>query len=109
MPKWGRVRDATPGSRVSALATDAAAAAPEIDLPGADETVSFERHITPLFRERDRASMKFAFERWSYEDVKRGAVAILERLRNGSMPCDGAWPHDWIGVFERWSQSGTAT
>jgi hypothetical protein len=53
--------------------------------------------------------MKFAFDLWSYEDVKRGAEAILERLRNGSMPCDGAWPHDWIDVFERWSQSGTAT
>jgi CDGSH-type Zn-finger protein/truncated hemoglobin YjbI len=106
MPEWGWVRDATPGSRVSALATDAAGAAPELDLPGADETVSFERHIKPLFRERDRTSMKFAFDLWSYEDVKHNAEGILERLRNGSMPCDGAWPDEWVDVFERWTQSG---
>jgi CDGSH-type Zn-finger protein/truncated hemoglobin YjbI len=109
VPKWGWVCDATPGSRISALATDAAGAAPEIDLPGADETVSFERHIKPMFRERDRTSMKFAFDLWSQEDVKLNAEGILERLRNGSMPCDGAWPPDWIEVFERWNQSGTAT
>jgi CDGSH-type Zn-finger protein/truncated hemoglobin YjbI len=108
IPRWWWACDATPGSRVSALATDAAAP-PEIDLPGADETVSFEQHIKPLFRERDRTSMKFAFDLWSYEEVKVNAQGILERLRNGSMPCDGAWPADWIDAFERWTQSGMAT
>jgi CDGSH-type Zn-finger protein/truncated hemoglobin YjbI len=105
MPRWWWACDATPGSRVSSLATAADAAA-EIDIPGADETVSFERHIKPLFRERDRTSMKFAFDLWSYEDVARNADGILERLQNGSMPCDGAWPGDWVDVFSRWSQSG---
>jgi hypothetical protein len=107
MPKWWWSCDATPGARPSALATPSAT--PEIELPGSDETVSFERHIKPMFRERDRTSMKFAFDLWSYEDVRLNADGILERLRNGSMPCDGAWPPDWISVFERWSQSGKAT
>ena len=31
------------------------------------------------------------------------AAGILDRLQNGSMPCDGAWPQDWIEVFERWT------
>jgi hypothetical protein len=55
-----------------------------------------------LFRERDRASMKFAFDLWSYEDVNANAEAILARLRKGSMPCDGAWPSEHITTFERW-------
>jgi hypothetical protein len=105
MPRWWWSCDATPGSRVSALAAAADVAA-EIDLPAADETISFDRHIKPLFRERDRTSMKFAFDLWSYDDVAHNAEGILERLRNGSMPCDGAWPDDWIEAFARWSQFG---
>ena len=50
--------------------------------------------------------MRFAFDLWSYEDVKRNADGILERLHTGSMPCDGAWPAGWVAVFERWSTSG---
>ena len=81
---------------------------PQAALPAAGEPVHFERHIKPMFRERDRTSMKFAFDLWSYGEVKLNAEGILERLRNGSMPCDGAWPPDWIDTFERWSQSGMA-
>jgi hypothetical protein len=36
--------------------------------------------VQPLFRERDRESMRWVFDLWSYEDVKRHADAILERL-----------------------------
>jgi len=108
MPRWSWVCDATPGSRVSALKTDKGEPTPAIELPAAGEPVSFQQHIKPLFRERDRTSMKFAFDLWGYEDVKRNAAGILERLRNGSMPCDGAWPRERIDVFERWIQSGTA-
>ena len=50
------------------------------------------QQIKPLFRSRDQQSMKFAFDLWSYDDVKANAQAILERLDNGTMPCDGAWP-----------------
>jgi hypothetical protein len=105
MPRWDWGTAGPPGSRVSILAP-ADGEAEEIVLPGPDETVSFEAHIKPLFRERDRKSMRFAFDLWSYEDVKRNADGILERLQNGSMPCDGAWPHDKIDVFERWSRAG---
>ena len=64
----------------------------EVPMPGPDEAVSFGAHIRPLFRERDRQSMSFAFDLWSAGDVRAHAAGILERLRNGSMPCDGAWP-----------------
>ena len=80
-----------------------------IDLPGADESIGFEQHIKPLFRERDRRSMKFAFDLWSYDDVRDNAHAILERIKAGTMPCDGTWPAEWVEAFERWTRTGTAT
>jgi hypothetical protein len=115
MPKWSWVCDATPGSRVSALAAgeagsarpgDNAGVASEVKLPAAGETVSFERHIKPLFRERDRASMKFAFDLWSYDDVRTNASAILGQVKDGTMPCDGAWPTEWVEAFELWTKTG---
>jgi truncated hemoglobin YjbI len=78
---------------------------PSITLPAPDETVGFEAHVRPLFRERDRTSMLFAFDLWSRDDVQRHAAEILERLRNGTMPCDGAWPDAWTEVFGRWTDS----
>lgn len=54
------------------------------------EPISFERQIKPLFRDRDRQSMKWAFDLWSHDDVARNSDAILARLRAGTMPCDGA-------------------
>jgi len=73
-----------------------------------DESPSFERDIRPLFRERDQRSMTFAFDLWAYDDVHTHADAILGRLRNGSMPCDGAWPDDQVNLFQRWIESGMA-
>jgi CDGSH-type Zn-finger protein/truncated hemoglobin YjbI len=107
MPRWSWVCDATPGSRVSAL-EPSRGETPEaaVELPGPGETVGFERYIKPLFRERDRKSMKFAFDLWSYDDVRQNAQAILERVKAGTMPCDGAWPGEWVEVLERWTQSG---
>jgi hypothetical protein len=70
------------------------------------ESPSFEADIKPLFREGDRHSMEFAFDLWSYDDVSQNADAILGRLRNGSMPCDGAWPDDQVERFQGWVQSG---
>lgn len=66
----------------------------------------FETEIRPLFRERDRGSMKWAFDLWSYRDVKQHAEAILRRLASGTMPCDGAWPADQVAIFRRWVESG---
>jgi hypothetical protein len=76
----------------------------------ADEStgLSFERDIKPLFREKDRERMEFAFDLWSYDDVKEAAPLILERLQDGDMPCDGEWPDDQIDMFRSWVQSGTA-
>jgi CDGSH-type Zn-finger protein/truncated hemoglobin YjbI len=106
MPRWSWVSDATPGSRVSALASDDQTEQATIELPSAEEPVGFEQHIKPLFRERDRTSMKFAFDLWSYDDVRGNAEDILERVKAGTMPCDGAWPRDWVAAFERWTQGG---
>ena len=75
-------------------------------MPGPDETVSFAAHIKPLFREHDRQSMSFAFDLWSRDDVQAHAAEILERLGDGTMPCDGAWPPGQVEVFKRWTESG---
>ena len=72
------------------------------------EPVSFERDVKPLFRERDRQSMSFAFDLWSYDDVRARADDIAARLRDGSMPCDGAWNDDRVAVFQRWIDGGLA-
>jgi CDGSH-type Zn-finger protein/truncated hemoglobin YjbI len=80
----------------------AEAAAP----PGPDDKVSFAAHIKPLFRERDRQSMSFAFDLWAYDDVRTRAKQVLSRLEDGSMPCDGAWPADKVKVFQRWADTG---
>ncbi len=77
-----------------------------VAVPGPGEAVSFAAHIQPLFRQRDRQSMTFAFDLWSHDDVKAHGPDILERLRNGSMPCDGAWADDKILLFQRWAESG---
>jgi len=102
VPHWWWVCNATPTARVSALAPVEETTEPSLSLPASGETVSFETHIKPLFRTRDRNSMKFAFDLWSYEDVKTHADAILGRLRSGSMPCDGRWPAEWLSAFEQW-------
>jgi hypothetical protein len=67
---------------------------------------SFEQDIKPLFRERDSQSMISKFDLWSYEDVARLSEAILERLSDGSMPCDGAWGDDRIVLFQSWIAAG---
>jgi hypothetical protein len=48
------------------------------------------------------------FDLWSHSDVHAHQDAILERLRNGTMPCDGAWPPEHVAVFQRWIASGSA-
>jgi hypothetical protein len=70
------------------------------------EPIGFDENIKPLFRERDRQSMLSNFDLWSYEDVSRMSDPILARLRNGSMPCDGAWPEKQVELFEDWIEAG---
>jgi CDGSH-type Zn-finger protein/truncated hemoglobin YjbI len=79
---------------------------PEQPLPGPGQPVSFAAHIKSLFRQRDRQSMSFAFDLWSYDDVRARAADILGRLQEGSMPCDGAWPADKTEVFKHWTNTG---
>lgn len=74
-----------------------------------DEPISFERQIKPLFRDGDRQSMKWAFDLWSHDDVVQNSDAILDRLRAGTMPCDGAWPDEQIAVFQEWVEAGAPT
>ena len=70
------------------------------------EQLHFEQDIKSLFREDDRQAMQWAFDLWSYNDVAGNSDAILERLRNGTMPCDGAWPDDRIATFQGWVDAG---
>ena len=67
---------------------------------------SFARDIRSLFREDDRESMEFAFDLWNYQDVCEHAEDILERLTDGSMPCDGEWPEEQIAQFRYWVEAG---
>jgi Ferritin-like len=98
---WGAAsRFLTDGGEAATIATDSAQA------PGPEEPLAFEENIKPLFRERDRNSMRFAFDLWSLDDVSTHADAILERLEAGTMPCDGAWPAERIADFRRWIDSG---
>jgi hypothetical protein len=71
-----------------------------------DRTPSFARDIQPLFREGDRQAMTFAFDLWDYQDVRTHAQAILKRLTDGTMPCDGEWPEERIAQFRRWVEAG---
>ncbi len=106
VPKWGWGCAGPPGGRISALAPGEPDAEAVAALPGPDETVSFDRHIKGLFRASDRRSMQFAFDLGAYGDVKTNADGILARLRDGSMPCDGAWPAEKIEAFSRWVDTG---
>ena len=103
--RWGWGPAGPPGP---AAATAAAADQGEepVALPGPGEAVSFATHIKPLFRARDRQSMSFAFDLWSCDDVRAHAAAILDQVRGGSMPCDGAWSSDKVEAFKRWTDSG---
>ena len=68
---------------------------------------SFERDIKPLFREGDRGAMSWALDLWSHDDVARNSSAILERLSNGTMPCDQAWPTEQVALFQDWVEAET--
>lgn len=76
------------------------------EIPDLKETLSFEADIKPLFRTLDQQSMSSAFDLWSYSDVSAHAEAIADRLRSGTMPCDGAWPEPQVDLFQRWMDTG---
>jgi hypothetical protein len=70
--------------------------------------LSFARDVRPLFRDDDVEAMRYAFDLSQHEDVRANAQGIYERLADGSMPCDGAWPADQIALFRRWMDEGSA-
>jgi len=76
-------------------------------LAATEQPISYAQDIKPLFREGDRESMSSAFDLWSYDDVVQNSDAILGRLRDGTMPCDGAWPEEQVDLFQRWVDAGT--
>jgi len=89
-----------------ATGTRGTVVAETVESPGPDQPLSFAADIRPLFRDRDRKSMSWAFDLGSYDDVRAHAEAILGRLAAGTMPCDGAWPAERVEVFRRWAQTG---
>ena len=106
VPGWDWTPAGPPDTTPAAAAADAEPESP-VTLPGPGEPVTFAAHIKPMFRAKDRQSMQFAFDLWSYDDVRAHAAGILGRLDDGTMPCDGAWPAAQVEVFRRWTESGT--
>ena len=111
MPHWDWHTSAgAPGSRSTAT-PEAPNVAPDertLSMPMADQIVSFEAHVKPMIRETDRASMKWAFDLWSYDDVSAHAEKILARVTAGTMPPDRPWPDNWVSVFRLWIEGGKA-
>jgi hypothetical protein len=68
--------------------------------------VHYETDIKPLFREEDRDSMDFIFDLWSYDDVKTNADLILERIEDGTMPCDEPWAEQQVEMLRSWIANG---
>jgi hypothetical protein len=68
--------------------------------------MGFETDVRPLFREHDRYEMDYVFDLWSYDDVRRYADSILERVEDGTMPCDEPWPDERIAVLRTWIAAG---
>jgi hypothetical protein len=70
--------------------------------------LGFDKDIRPLFRESDRLEMDFVFDLWSHDEVTANAERILERLDDGTMPCDAPWPDERIQLFRAWVAAGCA-
>ena len=70
--------------------------------------LSFAADIRPMFRdEQDVEVMKaMGLDLSSYDVVKASAKAIYSRVEDGSMPCDDAWPKDWVAKFKQWMDDG---
>ena len=68
--------------------------------------MGFATDIKPLFRDMDRKQMMFAFDLWSYEDVRDNAAGILERIEDQSMPCDEPWDAQKIDTLRAWIAAG---
>ena len=108
MPHWDwNTAAGPPGSRISAPGERQSEEEDQpVVLPASGEPARFGDHVKTMFRRRDRRSMQFAFDLWSYDDVATHAEAILARLQDGTMPCDGPWPAGHIEAFQSWVDAG---
>jgi hypothetical protein len=80
------------------------------------KTTSFQTDIRPLFTERDIQGMSPAFNLASYDDVKKHAGAIYDRIRGiggAVMPPpppkgegEGPWPQSRIELSAKWMADG---
>ncbi len=78
------------------------------------KTTGFQAAIRPLFTELDIQGMSKAFNLGSYDDVKKHAVAIYDRIRGiggAVMPSppprgEGPWPQSQIELFAKWMADG---
>jgi hypothetical protein len=69
--------------------------------------LSFATNIRPLFRDADVDAMQaLGLDLSSYDEVKARASEIYDRLEDGSMPCDDAWPAEVLALFRRWINEG---
>ena len=75
---------------------------------------SFQADVRPLFTELDIHAMSKAFNLASYDDVRKYAAAIHDRIRGiggAVMPPpaprgDGPWSQSRIGLFANWIADG---
>ncbi len=75
---------------------------------------SYQTDIRPLFTQRDIQAMSKAFNLASYDDVKKHAAAIFDRIRGTGgavMPPppprgEGPWPQSRIDLFGKWVADG---
>jgi hypothetical protein len=79
----------------------------------ANDAVSFERDIKPLFRQIDidhMSGMDVMLDDYQYMSDEHNARAVLEFLdgtRQPQMPPGGPfWSNDQLGVLRRWIEQG---
>jgi truncated hemoglobin YjbI len=108
VPHWDWGTAGPPGSSQTSTPAPVVTQAPGSEQPAAAATgaPSFELDIRPLFTDRDRASMAWAFDLGDVVAVREHAAAILDQLAAGRMPCYAAWPAEQVAVFRRWIESG---
>ena len=77
--------------------------------------VDFEQNIKPLFRERDRESMKFAFDLWSanWSCTVRASSSRMRSAAAGWFPRSRMWfpgkQSDWFPLARLTSPLGRTT
>jgi truncated hemoglobin YjbI len=105
---WGTAGppSASPDSTPLPFAPVQPPAAEQPPAPTVTGSPSFEHDIRPLFTDRDRASMSWAFDLGDVAAVREHADAILDQLASGRMPCYAAWPDERVATFRRWMDSG---